>query len=88
MEFYFKKFLNNYIDELFRDDLTGAVEALASDNVTQDACKSNLELLREKIRSATSSLTSVPKPLKFLRPHFETLKEVYEKITGLSMCLS
>ena len=25
-------------------------------------------------------MTSVPKPLKFLRPHYDTLKIVYEKI--------
>ena len=25
-------------------------------------------------------MTSVPKPLKFLRPHFDSLKEVHEKI--------
>jgi len=25
-------------------------------------------------------MTSVPKPLKFLRPHYDTLKTVYEKI--------
>ena len=24
-------------------------------------------------------MTSVPKPLKYLRPHFSTLKEIYEK---------
>ena len=76
-----------FLINIFRDDLTGAVEALASDNVTLEASKSNLELLREKIRSATSSLTSVPKPLKFLRPHFDTLKGVYEKITGFTLIL-
>jgi len=25
-------------------------------------------------------MTSVPKPLKFLRPHLQTLKDVYEKL--------
>lgn len=25
-------------------------------------------------------MTSVPKPLKFLRPHYDNLKEVYEKL--------
>jgi len=25
-------------------------------------------------------MTSVPKPLKFLRPHYDTLKGAYEKI--------
>jgi 26S proteasome regulatory subunit N1 len=35
-----------------------------------------LEHLRKEIRAATSSMTSVPKPLKFLRPHYATLKQV------------
>lgn len=36
-----------------------------------------LETIRSEIRSATSSMTSVPKPLKFLRPHFPLLREYY-----------
>lgn len=40
--------------------------------------KQALEHLSSEIRSATSSMTSVPKPLKFLRPHFDSLKNVYE----------
>ncbi|KAI3653682.1 hypothetical protein MP228_001629 [Amoeboaphelidium protococcarum] len=36
-----------------------------------------LESLRSLIRSSTSSMTSVPKPLKFLRPHYDTLKQVF-----------
>lgn len=36
-----------------------------------------LQTIRTEIRSATSSMTSVPKPLKFLRPHFEPLKKYY-----------
>ncbi len=35
---------------------------------------------RQEIRTATSSMTSVPKPLKFLRPHYGTLKSYYEKM--------
>ena len=42
--------------------------------------KAALESLRTQIKSSTTSMTSVPKPLKFLRPHYESLKEVYEKI--------
>jgi 26S proteasome regulatory subunit N1 len=37
-----------------------------------------LDHLRNEIKSATSSMTSVPKPLKFLRLHYDTLKTVYE----------
>lgn len=36
-----------------------------------------LEGLGQEIRSSTSSMTSVPKPLKFLRPHYDSLKETY-----------
>ncbi|XP_065875122.1 26S proteasome non-ATPase regulatory subunit 2 homolog A-like [Euphorbia lathyris] len=37
-----------------------------------------LESLRQEIQSATSSMTSVPKPLKFLRPYYGTLKAYYD----------
>ncbi|KAL5988477.1 26S proteasome non-ATPase regulatory subunit 2 A [Asimina triloba] len=39
-----------------------------------------LESLRQEIRTSTSSMTSVPKPLKFIRPHYGTLKAFYEKM--------
>merc|ERR1719187_720592 len=32
------------------------------------------------IRASTTSMTSVPKPLKFMIPHFDTMKQVYDKI--------
>ncbi|ORZ37891.1 armadillo-type protein [Catenaria anguillulae PL171] len=38
-----------------------------------------LESLRTLIRSSTSSMTSVPKPLKFLRPHYPSLKLCYDQ---------
>ncbi|KAJ9568023.1 LOW QUALITY PROTEIN: hypothetical protein OSB04_003989 [Centaurea solstitialis] len=37
-----------------------------------------LESMRQEIRTSTSSMTSVPKPLKFLRPHYGTLKAYYD----------
>ncbi|GMY10201.1 26S proteasome non-ATPase regulatory subunit 2 homolog A [Fagus crenata] len=37
-----------------------------------------LESMRQEIRTSTSSMTSVPKPLKFLRPHYGTLKAFYD----------
>ncbi|KMZ67453.1 26S proteasome regulatory subunit N1 [Zostera marina] len=40
-----------------------------------------LESMRQEIRTATSSMTSVPKPLKFLRPHYGTLKEYFGKMS-------
>lgn len=54
-----------------------------------------LEELRRLIRSSTTSMTSVPKPLKFLRPHYGKLKETYEgmaagenKVWVSSLCCS
>ena len=38
--------------------------------------------LRAEIRVATSSMTSVPKPLKILREHFDQLKEAFENIVS------
>ncbi|XP_076907209.1 26S proteasome non-ATPase regulatory subunit 2 homolog A-like [Bidens hawaiensis] len=37
-----------------------------------------LDSMRQEIRTSTSSMTSVPKPLKFLRPHYATLKSYYQ----------
>lgn len=39
--------------------------------------KMALEQIRSEIRSATSSMTSVPKPLKFLTDHYEPLKKYW-----------
>ncbi|PSS16431.1 26S proteasome non-ATPase regulatory subunit 2 A like [Actinidia chinensis var. chinensis] len=41
-----------------------------------------LDSMRQEIRTSTSSMTSVPKPLKFLRPHYGTLKAYYEIMEG------
>ncbi|KAK2153920.1 hypothetical protein LSH36_281g04017 [Paralvinella palmiformis] len=46
----------------------------------QTLYKPALESLRTQIRSSTTSMTSVPKPLKFLRQHYDTLKSIYETI--------
>ncbi|KRX97171.1 26S proteasome non-ATPase regulatory subunit 2, partial [Trichinella pseudospiralis] len=48
-----------------------------------------LEGLRNIIRSSTASVTSVPKPLKFMQVHYDTMKDVYWKIedeTAKEMC--
>ena len=38
---------------------------------------SNNSVFCREIREATTSMTSVPKPLKFLRPHYERLKDAH-----------
>jgi len=39
-----------------------------------------LDVIVTELRTATSSMTSVPKPLKFLRPHFTVLTDLYNQI--------
>jgi 26S proteasome regulatory subunit N1 len=53
---------------------------LISKENNQSLYKPALEILRTKIKESTSSMTSVPKPLKFLRNQYDALKAVYEKI--------
>ncbi|XP_033978126.1 26S proteasome non-ATPase regulatory subunit 2 [Trematomus bernacchii] len=63
-------------DKQLQEDLEMMVERLAEKNT--ELHHPALEELRRLIRSSTTSMTSVPKPLKFLRPHYGKLKEVYE----------
>ena len=69
-------------DQELKDELNLCVERLQENDKSLYA--GSLSIMREKIRSSTSSLTSVPKPLKFLREHFDSLKEVHEKLGKFS----
>ncbi|KAJ3102654.1 proteasome regulatory particle base subunit [Phlyctochytrium planicorne] len=62
-------------DQKLKSELEMLVERLKEPNAT--LYHATLEALRTQIRTATSSMTSVPKPLKFLRPHYPVLKDVY-----------
>merc|ERR1711862_339956 len=62
-------------DRQLQDELNMLVERLKESD--QRLYRAALESLRTQIRS---SITSVPKPLKFLRPHYDSLKEIHEKI--------
>eukprot|EP00743_Colponemidia_sp_Colp-15_P001196 GILK01001314.1.p1 GENE.GILK01001314.1~~GILK01001314.1.p1 ORF type:complete len:882 (-),score=172.35 GILK01001314.1:53-2698(-) len=46
----------------------------------QNIAKFAIETIKTELRTATSSMTSVPKPLKFLRPHYPALKTHYEQL--------
>ncbi|XP_022096378.1 26S proteasome non-ATPase regulatory subunit 2-like [Acanthaster planci] len=65
-------------DRQLQEELTMLVERLTEPDNT--LYRPALEQLRQMIRASTSSMTSVPKPLKFLRPHYGTIKEVYNKM--------
>jgi 26S proteasome regulatory subunit N1 len=62
-------------DKALKEGLELAVTRLSESD--QDMHEAALGHLIKEVRSATSSMTSVPKPLKFLRPHYDTLKSVY-----------
>lgn len=40
----------------------------------------SLQTMAQLIRASTTSMTSVPKPLKFMRPHYDTMKEIHKKM--------
>ncbi|XP_074536193.1 26S proteasome non-ATPase regulatory subunit 2 isoform X2 [Halichoeres trimaculatus] len=63
-------------DKQLQEDLEMMVERLSEKNT--EMYRPALEELRRQIRSSTTSMTSVPKPLKFLRPHYGKLKEIYD----------
>jgi hypothetical protein len=44
---------------------------------TGELQRAALESMRKEIRSSTTSMTSLPKPLKFLRPHYDNLKKYH-----------
>ena len=47
-----------------------------------------LDQLKIEISGATKTMTSVPKPLKFLSPQFEAIKAAYEAETDATLKVS
>uniref|UniRef100_A0A914X4C9 26S proteasome non-ATPase regulatory subunit 2 n=1 Tax=Plectus sambesii TaxID=2011161 RepID=A0A914X4C9_9BILA len=74
-------------DKKLQDDLNLLVERLSENDTT--LYMPSLETMRSLIRASTTSMTSVPKPLKFMRAHYGTMKEILEKIkdkTAAKLC--
>jgi 26S proteasome regulatory subunit N1 len=63
-------------DQKLKDELDMLVERLLESD--ESLYKSALEHIKDMIKTSTSSMTAVPKPLKFLRPHYENLEKAYE----------
>lgn len=63
-------------DQQLKSDLEMLVQRLEEGN--KDLYKPSLEQIRDFIRTSTSSMTAVPKPLKFLRPHYDTLTALHD----------
>eukprot|EP00320_Phaeocystis_rex_P019011 CAMPEP_0119057336 /NCGR_PEP_ID=MMETSP1178-20130426/1809_1 /TAXON_ID=33656 /ORGANISM="unid sp, Strain CCMP2000" /LENGTH=627 /DNA_ID=CAMNT_0007038153 /DNA_START=52 /DNA_END=1932 /DNA_ORIENTATION=+ len=69
-------------DELSKEDeeLKSQMELLVTraQDKELEIRRAALQAMVKEIRTSTSSMTSVPKPLKFLRPHYAILKESYK----------
>jgi 26S proteasome regulatory subunit N1 len=66
-------------DQELKKNLDLMVERINDPNA--GVAKVALQSITKEIKDATSSMTSVPKPLKFLRAHTDNLKASFEKIT-------
>ncbi|KAK5947395.1 proteasome regulatory particle base subunit [Knufia obscura] len=63
-------------DRQLKEDLEMLVDRLKEGN--RDLYKPSIDAIKDYIKTSTSSMTAVPKPLKFLRPHFDDLAALYE----------
>ncbi|KAF0972993.1 hypothetical protein FDP41_008657 [Naegleria fowleri] len=67
-------------DQRLKDDLEELVGKIC--NSTSSVQRASLESLKDELKkSLTSAVTTIPKPLKFLRVHYTALKEAYERNT-------
>ncbi|KAF2672179.1 26S proteasome regulatory complex, non-ATPase subcomplex, Rpn1 subunit [Microthyrium microscopicum] len=66
----------NEEDQKLKDDLDMLAERLLEDD--KSLYKSSLDAIKESIKTSTSSMTAVPKPLKFLRPHYDNLTKAFD----------
>ncbi|PSS02317.1 armadillo-type protein [Coniella lustricola] len=64
-------------DQQLKSELDMLVERMTETD--ESLYQPALEAMKNFIKTSTSSMTAVPKPLKFLRPHYETLTKLYDE---------
>lgn len=68
-------------DKQLKERLETCVSTITNESneltVTIGIRQKALDVIVNELRTATSSMTSVPKPLKFLRPHFAVIKKLH-----------
>ncbi|KAI5804970.1 armadillo-type protein [Geopyxis carbonaria] len=64
-------------DQQLKSDLEMLVQRLQEGKT--ELYKPTLEAIKDFIKTSTSSMTAVPKPLKFLRPQYPTLTSLYDQ---------
>lgn len=71
-------------DQELKERLETCVSTLLNEqkeaSVTTNIRLKSLDMIVTELRTATSSMTSVPKPLKFLRPFFASLKQLHDSL--------
>ena len=63
-------------DQALKDNLEMLVERLKETDST--LYKPSIDAMKNEIKTSTSSMTAVPKPLKFLRPHYDEIAACYD----------
>ncbi|KAJ9635033.1 proteasome regulatory particle base subunit [Knufia peltigerae] len=64
-------------DQHLKSELEMLVERLKENDTS--LYKPAIDAIKNFIKTSTSSMTAVPKPLKFLRPHYDELAALYDK---------
>src|ERR1700761_8922989 len=64
-------------DQQLKSDLEMLVERLKENDAS--LYKPSMDAIKNFIKTSTSSMTAVPKPLKFLRPHYDEIAALYDK---------
>ena len=73
-------------DQMLKEKLDLIVQRLSEVGDKPDAAAlapAAVRSLAEEVRTSTTSMTSVPKPLKFLRPHYAGLCASQEKLSAI-----
>jgi 26S proteasome regulatory subunit N1 len=71
-------------DKELKERLETCVTTLLDESCEIDIQIQALNVIVTELRTATSSMTSVPKPLKFLRPHYSSLTDRYANLLAPS----
>ncbi|CAG9333286.1 unnamed protein product [Blepharisma stoltei] len=65
-------------DQALKDKLDLLVQNLQD----LSSAEASLKSLETEVQTATTSMTSIPKPLKFLKPHYSTIKTLYSTLSA------
>ncbi len=55
---------------------------------TDDVQLEHLNNLKTEVKQSTTSMTSIPKPFKFIKPHYQDLVKFYEELKSEKLKVS